>query len=100
MRVASKLTEADFNTTQNGDNQNAPPVSINSEEEKLEKLYELVAWPLGRQYGHPYDAFKLIIACVDPQYTSLFLYCNFRTAIQRACLDPYQCSRLRPSFDR
>jgi len=63
--VASKLTEADFNTTENGDNQNAPPVSINSEEEKLEKLYELVAWPLGRQYGHPYDAFKLIIA--DPE---------------------------------
>ena len=30
-----------------------------SEEERLEKLYEQVAWPLGRKYGNVYDAFKL-----------------------------------------
>jgi translation initiation factor 2 subunit 1 len=30
-----------------------------SEEERTEKLYEQVAWPLGRKYGNVYDAFKL-----------------------------------------
>lgn len=30
-----------------------------SEEEKCRQLYEQVAWPLGKIYGHPYDAFKL-----------------------------------------
>jgi len=37
-----------------------PPVGP-SEEERLEKLYELIAWPLGRKYGNMYDAFKLVI---------------------------------------
>jgi translation initiation factor 2 subunit 1 len=32
-----------------------------NEEERLEKLYEQVAWPLGKKYGHPYDAFKLAL---------------------------------------
>lgn len=32
-----------------------------SEEVRLEKLYEQVAWPLGKIYGHPYDAFKLAL---------------------------------------
>jgi translation initiation factor 2 subunit 1 len=32
-----------------------------NEEEKLEQLYEQVAWPLGKIYGHPYDAFKLAL---------------------------------------
>lgn len=32
-----------------------------SEEARLEKLYEQVAWPLGKIYGHPYDAFKLAL---------------------------------------
>lgn len=27
----------------------------------LEKLYETIAWPLARKYGHAYDAFKLAI---------------------------------------
>jgi translation initiation factor 2 subunit 1 len=31
------------------------------EEERLEQLYEQIAWPLGRKYGHPYDAFKLAL---------------------------------------
>lgn len=30
-----------------------------NEEERLEKLYDAVGWPLGKKYGHPYDAFKL-----------------------------------------
>ncbi len=31
------------------------------EEERLEKLYEAIAWPLGKTFGHPYDAFKLAL---------------------------------------
>jgi translation initiation factor 2 subunit 1 len=31
------------------------------EDEKLEQLYEQIAWPLGKKYGHPYDAFKLAL---------------------------------------
>lgn len=32
-----------------------------NEDEKLEQLYEQIAWPLGKKYGHPYDAFKLAL---------------------------------------
>ena len=32
-----------------------------NEEARLEQLYEQIAWPLGRKYGHPYDAFKLAL---------------------------------------
>jgi translation initiation factor 2 subunit 1 len=39
-----------------------------NEEERLEMLYDTIAWPLGKQYGHPYDAFKLALTCV----TSIF----------------------------
>ena len=35
-----------------------------NDEEKLEQLYETIAWPLGKKYGHPYDAFKLALTCV------------------------------------
>ncbi|KAK0241536.1 translation initiation factor 2, alpha subunit [Armillaria nabsnona] len=34
---------------------------ISREEERLEKLYETIAWPLGKVFGHPYDAFKLAL---------------------------------------
>ncbi|KAI6132981.1 eukaryotic translation initiation factor 2 subunit alpha [Pisolithus croceorrhizus] len=33
-----------------------------NEEAALEKLYDEIAWPLGRTYGHPYDAFKLMLS--------------------------------------
>jgi translation initiation factor 2 subunit 1 len=46
-----------------------PPGSGN-EEEKLEMLYETVAWPLGKKYGHPYDAFKLALTYVSPFHTT------------------------------
>jgi len=29
-----------------------------------ESLYEKIAWPLHKQYGHSYEAFKLSISCV------------------------------------
>src|SRR6266851_6972451 len=48
-----------------------PPVGP-SEEERLEKLYEQIAWPLGRKYGNMYDAFKLALTQVFPQAFSLF----------------------------
>ena len=35
-----------------------------SEEERLEKLYEQIAWPLGKKYGNVYDAFKLSLTQV------------------------------------
>ena len=35
-----------------------------NEEEKLEQLYEQIAWPLGKKYGHPYDSFKLALTSV------------------------------------
>jgi translation initiation factor 2 subunit 1 len=30
-----------------------------NEEERCRQLYEQIGWPLGKIYGHPYDAFKL-----------------------------------------
>jgi hypothetical protein len=35
-----------------------------TEEERLESLYEQIAWPVGKKYGHPYDAFKLALTYV------------------------------------
>ena len=35
-----------------------------SEEEKCEHLYDTIGWPLGKIYGHPYDAFKLALTYV------------------------------------
>ena len=35
-----------------------------NEDEKLEQLYEQIAWPLGKKYGHPYDAFKVALTSV------------------------------------
>lgn len=47
------------------------PHSTGNEEEKLEMLYEKIAWPLGRTYGHPYDAFKLALTEPDTVFSSL-----------------------------
>jgi hypothetical protein len=44
-----------------------------NEDEKLEQLYDQIAWPLGKKYGHPYDAFKLAL-------TSVILYHLFTGA--------------------
>ncbi|KIJ15861.1 hypothetical protein PAXINDRAFT_168851 [Paxillus involutus ATCC 200175] len=42
-----------------------------SEEARLERLYEQVAWPLGKTYGHPYDAFKLALTEQDTVFSTL-----------------------------
>ncbi|KAF5375708.1 hypothetical protein D9615_009369 [Tricholomella constricta] len=36
-----------------------------NEEERLEILYDTIGWPLGKKYGHAYDAFKL--ALTEPE---------------------------------
>ncbi|KAG2008075.1 translation initiation factor eIF2 alpha subunit, variant 2 [Coprinopsis cinerea AmutBmut pab1-1] len=47
------------------------PGTSQNEEEKLEHLYETIAWPLGKIYGHPYDAFKLALTEPDVVFSSL-----------------------------
>jgi translation initiation factor 2 subunit 1 len=42
-----------------------------SEEERLEKLYEQIAWPLGKKYGNVYDAFKLSLTEPDVVFSTL-----------------------------
>lgn len=44
-----------------------------NEEEKLEQLYEQIAWPLGKKYGHPYDAFKLALTYVQFEILCYYL---------------------------
>ncbi|KAH8104518.1 eukaryotic translation initiation factor 2 subunit alpha [Cristinia sonorae] len=46
-------------------------VISSSEEERLEQLYDKIAWPLGKTYGHPYDAFKLALTEQDVVFSSL-----------------------------
>ncbi|KZT68610.1 hypothetical protein DAEQUDRAFT_727732 [Daedalea quercina L-15889] len=46
-------------------------VTGSSEEERLEQLYEQIAWPLGKKYRHPYDAFKLSLTEQDTVFSSL-----------------------------
>jgi len=47
------------------------PIGGPNEEEKMEMLYETIAWPLGKTYGHPYDAFKLALTEPDVVFGSL-----------------------------
>lgn len=37
------------------------PVIAETEEARLEHLYETIAWPLEKKYGHPYDGFKMAL---------------------------------------
>jgi translation initiation factor 2 subunit 1 len=50
----------------------APPAA--GEEERMEMLYETVAWPLAKVYGHPYDAFKLALTCVPLLFYFVLIY--------------------------
>jgi len=47
------------------------PTGGAGEEERLEQLYDQIAWPLGRKYGQPYDAFKLALNEADTVFSSL-----------------------------
>lgn len=42
-----------------------------SEEARLETIYEKIAWPLHKKYGHTYDAFKLALTEPDTVFGSL-----------------------------
>lgn len=77
----------------------APPVGP-SEEERLEKLYEQIAWPLGRKYGNMYDAFKLALTQVFPRAFSLFgrslpFICLFHLSLFRFCAESQKQSLQR-----
>ncbi|KAJ2912996.1 hypothetical protein MD484_g7428, partial [Candolleomyces efflorescens] len=54
-----------------GDVEGAGAGPNSNEEEKLEQLYDTIGWPLGRKYGHPYDAFKLALTEPDAVFSSL-----------------------------
>lgn len=49
----------------------------------IESLYESIAWPLNRKYGHAIDAFKLSITYVASVKHSTFLY-EFQTNVDVA----------------
>ncbi|KAL0573411.1 hypothetical protein V5O48_008559 [Marasmius crinis-equi] len=51
--------------------EDAVPYSAGNDEEKLEMLYEKIAWPLGKTYGHPYEAFKLSLTEPDTVLSTL-----------------------------
>ncbi|KAF8342819.1 eukaryotic translation initiation factor 2 subunit alpha [Cantharellus anzutake] len=48
-------------------------VGHGSGEEIMEMLYEKIAWPLSRKYGHPHDAFKLALTEPDEVFQELNL---------------------------
>lgn len=64
--VASKLPDSP--TTRRPVDADAEPGP--NEDDRLEQLYDAVAWPLAKKYGHPYDAFKLAL-------TSVFFFVNY-----------------------
>lgn len=58
-------------------------LGLNSnEEERLEQLYEKIAWPLGKKYGHPYDAFKLALTYVHSPPLSCSSLCRLSKEIR------------------
>ena len=69
--VASKVSSVDAAAPTEEEDKGAEeaPPGGSSEEARLEKLYEQVGWPLGKTYGHPYDAFKLALT-----YASLSVF--------------------------
>jgi len=67
-------------------------VAGETEEERLESLYEQIAWPVGKKYGHPYDAFKLALTCVSPSYFILALLPTYALVASRT-----KCSAVCPS---
>jgi translation initiation factor 2 subunit 1 len=65
------------------------PTGSVGEEERLEALYEQIAWPLGKKYGHTYDAFKLALAyATSPRNLSRQLTELGRVANQKPCFLP------------
>ena len=61
-RSAGVIATSETEKEANGDGTAA--IMDETEEERLESLYEQIAWPVGKKYGHPYDAFKLALTYV------------------------------------
>lgn len=59
----------------------------------LEKLYEMVGWPLYRKYGHAYDALKL---CLSGESETVFEVCPEIDTVTRLCLVDYVKKKLSP----
>lgn len=67
--VASKLPDEGIQADATADGDPKPEeaddellgATSGSEEARLKALYEQIAWPLGKTYAHPYDAFKLAL---------------------------------------
>ena len=64
--AASQESQVNGHTGAGGDKDEVlvPRGANADDEERLELLYDQIAWPLGKTYGHPYDAFKLALTCV------------------------------------
>ncbi|KAF9810192.1 hypothetical protein IEO21_07077 [Rhodonia placenta] len=69
-KKASRRARKEGNEDEILEETGVPGTSAN-EEERLEQLYEQIAWPLGKKYGHPYDAFKLALTEPDTVWSSL-----------------------------
>ncbi|KAI0915880.1 hypothetical protein AcW1_009287 [Taiwanofungus camphoratus] len=73
--VASKLpsvnADGSESTKKDVDGEEKSVASGSNEEQRLEQLCEQIAWPLGRKYGHPYDAFKLALTEQEAVFSSL-----------------------------
>ena len=93
---ASAVAETKKDQDKEGADGVVPPPTGPSEEERLEKLYEQVAWPLGRKYGNVYDAFKLSLTQVfSPDFRYLTPHSSFRYLVQRTgcgVLDSAACA--------
>jgi len=68
---SKKARRAARQTVHDDDGGDELPASTGNEEERLEMLYDQIAWPLGKTYGHPYDAFKLALTEPDTVFATL-----------------------------
>lgn len=70
--VASKLSDEEVQTdglasvensaqSEAGADDEVLGTTSGNEDTRLRALYEQIAWPLGKTYAHPYDAFKLAL---------------------------------------
>lgn len=69
--ASAAAAEAKKGQDKEGADGSVVPPTGPSEEERLEKLYEQIAWPLGKKYGNMYDAFKLSLTEPDAVFSTL-----------------------------
>lgn len=80
------------------------PTGGPNEEERLEMLYNTIGWPLGKKYGHPYDAFKLALTYVSRSFSFTNKYELSFLGNQRPCSlrfqNPFQHQHTHCSWRR